>query len=57
MATVAAIRVNPRLRACYQRLRAAGKPPKVALTACMRKLLVLCNAVCQHRTTWDPSMA
>ena len=57
MATVAAIRVNPRLRACYQRLRAAGKPPKVALTACMRKLLVICNAVCQRQTTWDPTMA
>ena len=57
MATVAAIRANPRLRACYQRLHAAGKPPKVALTACMRKLLVICNAVCQHQTMWDPTMA
>ena len=57
MATVAAIRANPRLRACYQRLHAAGKPPKVALTACMRKLLVICNALCQHETMWDPTMA
>ena len=57
MATVAAIRANPRLRACYQRLHAAGKPPKVALTACLRKLLVICNAVCQHQTMWDPTMA
>ena len=57
MATVAAIRANPRLRACYQRLRAAGRLSKVALTACMRKLLVICNAVCQHQTTWDPTMA
>ena len=57
MATVAAIRANPRLRACYQRLHAAGKPPKVALTACMRKLLVICNAVCRHQTMWDPTMA
>ena len=57
MATVAAIRANPRLRACYQRLHAAGKPPKVALTACMRKLLVICNALCQHQTMWDPTMA
>ena len=56
MATVAAIRANPRLRACYQRLHAAGKPPKVALTACLRKLLVICNAVCQHQTMWDPTM-
>jgi transposase len=56
MATVAAIRANPRLRACYQRLHAAGKPPKVALTACMRKLLVLCNALCHKQTTWDPTV-
>ena len=56
MATLAATRRNPRLRACYQRLRAAGKPPKVALVACMRKLLVLCNALCQHQTMWDPTM-
>ena len=57
MATLSATRSNPRLRACYQRLRAAGKPPKLALTACLRKLLVLCNALCQHQTMWDPTMA
>ena len=57
MATLAATRINPRLRACYQRLVAAGKPPKVALVACMRKLLVLCNALCQHQTGWNPAMA
>ena len=57
MATLTATRRNPRLRACYQRLHAAGKPPKVALTACMRKLLVLCNALCQHQTSWDPTIA
>ena len=52
-----AVRRNPRLRACYQRLLAAGKPPKVALTACIRKLLVICNALCRTQTTWDPTMA
>ena len=57
MATVAATRANPVIRACYRRLRAAGKPAKVALTACMRKLLVVCNALCQHQTMWDPTMA
>lgn len=57
MATVAATRANPVIRAFYQRLIAAGKPAKVALTACMRKLLVLGNAVCQHQTLWDPTMA
>ena len=56
MAALTATRRNPRLRACYQRLIAAGKPPKVALTACMRKLLVLCNALCRQQTTWDPTM-
>ena len=56
MAALTATRVNPTLQACYQRLIAAGKPPKVALTACMRKLLVLCNALCQHQAMWDPTM-
>lgn len=57
MATVAATRANPVIRAFYRRLVAAGKPSKVALTACMRKLLVLCNALCQRQTFWDPTMA
>ena len=57
MATVAAARANPAIRAFYQRLLAAGKRPKVALTACMRKLLILCNALCKHETLWDPSRA
>ena len=57
MAALTATRVNPTLRACYQRLVTAGKPPNVALIACMRKLLVLCNALCKHQSTWDPTMA
>ena len=57
MAALTAVRSNPRLRACYQRLLAAGKPPKVVLTACIRKLLVICNALCHKQTTWDPTMA
>ena len=57
MAALTATRVNPSLRACYQRLIAAGKPAKVALVACMRKLLVLCNALCRQQTTWDPTRA
>ena len=39
MAVVAGLRCNPVVRAFYDRLRAQGKPPKVAITACMRKLL------------------
>ena len=56
MAALAASRANPSLRAFYQRLVAAGKPKLVALTACMRKLLVLCNALCKQQAMWDSTM-
>jgi transposase len=52
MATLVATRCNPAIRALYTRLRAAGKPNKVALTACIRKLLTILNAVIKHRTPW-----
>lgn len=52
MATVAASRCNPVIQAFYQRLRAAGKPAKVALTACMRKLLTILNAMLKNRQPW-----
>jgi transposase len=42
------------LRAFHQRLRAAGKPPKVALVACMRKLLTILNAMAAHGRPWCP---
>ncbi len=54
MATLAATRHNPVLRAFYQRLCAAGKPKKVALIACMRKLLVILNSMIKHHRTWNP---
>ena len=54
MAALVGIRHNPVLRAFYNRLVAAGKPKKVALTACMRKLLVICNALLKHQTPWMP---
>lgn len=54
MATVTATRRNPAIRAMYLRLRAAGKPPKVVLTACMHKLVTILNAIARHRTTWLP---
>jgi transposase len=53
MATLVATRFNPVLRAFYQRLLAAGKPKKVALTACMRKMLTILNAMLKHRTPWQ----
>lgn len=57
MCTLVATRRNPVLRAFYTRLRAAGKKPKVALTACMRKLLVMLNAVLRDRVPWNPELA
>ena len=56
MAALTASRLHPGLRAFYHRLLAAGKPPKVALTACLRKLLVLCNALCKQQASWNPAM-
>jgi len=53
MAALAATRFNPVIRAFYQRLETAGKPKKVALTACMRKLLTILNAMMRHQTPWQ----
>ena len=53
MATLVAAQYNPTIRAFDQRLRAAGKAPKVALTACMRKLLTICNAMIKTATPWN----
>ena len=47
-----AARRNPVVKEFYERLVAAGKPKKVALVACMRKLLSILNAVLKHRTPW-----
>jgi transposase len=54
MSTLVAVRYNPVLVGFYQRLRAAGKAAKVALTACMRKLLTILNAMVKHHTPWQP---
>ena len=55
MAALAAARFNPAIAAFHQRLRAAGKPPKVALVACMRKLLIILNAMLRDRRPWQPA--
>lgn len=55
MAAVVASRHNPVMRAFYDRLRAAGKPAKVALVAVMRKLLTTVNAMIKHQTPWRPA--
>ena len=57
MAALVATKCNPAIRSCYQRLCSAGKPRKVALTACMRKLLIICNAVVKTSTPWNPSFS
>jgi transposase len=54
MATRVATRRNPIIKAFYQRLRATGKPPKVALVAAMRKLLTILNAMVKAQRTWQP---
>ncbi len=53
MCALTAIRCNPVIREFYQRLRQAGKLPKVAITACMRKILVILNAMMRSRTCWQ----
>jgi transposase len=57
MATLSAVRCNPLIQAFYQRLTAAGKEHKVAMVACMRKLLTILNAMVKNRTPWNPSLA
>src|SRR6202023_2611864 len=51
----AATQNNPVFKAYYQRLLAKGKEPKVALVACMRKLIIILNTMIARRQNWDPS--
>jgi transposase len=55
MATLVAIRRNPAIAAFYQRLRAGGRPGKVALVAAMRKFLTILNAIVRERRPWQPA--
>jgi len=57
MAALVAARHNPIIKAFYQRLVAVGKPKKVALTACMRKLLTILNAMVRSNTVWRTTTA
>jgi transposase len=52
MAALVASRRNPIIRSMYERMRAAGRPAKLALTACMRKLLTILNALLRNRAEW-----
>jgi transposase len=57
MGALVAARFNPTIRAFHARLTAAGKLPKVALVACMRKLLTILNAILRDRTPWTTENA
>ncbi len=56
MATLSAVHHNPALRACYRALLGCGKPRKLALVACMHKLLTILNAILRDSVPWNPSM-
>jgi transposase len=55
MATLTATQCNPVIKAFYERLCQKGKPKKVALTACMHKLLIILNAMVKSATPWQPN--
>ena len=57
MSTISAIRCNPVIQPYYQHLRDAGKLPKVAITACMRKLLTLLHAIVRDNAPWDANFS
>jgi len=57
MATVSAIRCNRAIKAFAERLKQTGKPAKVVIVACMRKLLTIMNAMLKNNTPWSPKIA
>lgn len=57
MATVSAITHNEAIKTFAERLKKAGKPPKVVIVACMRKLLTIMNAMLKNNTPWNPEIA
>ncbi len=56
MAALVASRDNPVIKDFYQRLCSLGEPKKVALTACMRKLLVILKSIVKHGKEWQPNL-
>ena len=57
MGALVARRWNPVIQEFYQRLLAAGKPKKLALTACMRKLLTILNCMLKKGQAWNPGLS
>ena len=54
MATISAIRWNPVIKSFYERLISKGKKKKVAITACMRKIIITLNVMMKNKTYWKP---
>jgi transposase len=57
MATISAMRCNAPIKVFAERLKKAGKPSKVVIVACMRKLLTIMNAMLKNNTAWNPRIA
>ena len=57
MSTIVAIRHNPAVKAFYVHLKAQGKESKVAIVACMRKLITLLNYLLKSNQTWENKMS
>lgn len=57
MAAISAMRCNEPIKAFAERLKKAGKPPKVVIVACMRKLLTIMNSMLKNNTPWNPKFA
>ena len=57
MAAISAMRCNPAIKAFADRLKQAGKPPKVVIVTCMRKLLTIMNSMLKNNTPWNPKTA
>jgi transposase len=57
MAIMSAMQSNPKLKRQYTDLKAAGKPPKVAMVACMRKLITILNTMVKNGEHWNPELA
>ena len=57
MATISAMRCNPDIKVFAARLQQTGKPAKVVIVACMRKLLTIMNAIIKKNTPWESQMA
>jgi transposase len=57
MAAISAMRCNHTIKVFAERLKKTGKPPKVVIVACMRKLLIIMNAMLKNNTPWNPNIA